>query len=102
MSFGEAPAAVANTPVMRSVKLKHHLDEGDKQLQVGLVVGAHFRPQTSQPIPQNADPMTMPMFCASFRKGPRKFNSFTTGVNMRPETFCAKLEYVKSVDSVAR
>ena len=98
MSFGEAPAAVANTPVMKSVRLKHHLCVGgDKQLLHVrpriMFEFAHFRPQTSQPTPQNAAPTSRPMFCASLRNGPWKLNSFTTGVKMRPDTIYVRLEY---------
>ena len=99
MSFGEAPAAVANTPVMKSVRLKHHLCVGgDKQLlhvrSRSMFEFAHFRPQMSQPTPQNAAPTSRPIFCASLRNGPWKLNSFTTGVKMRPDTIYAELEYV--------
>ena len=69
IELGEPPAAMAKTPVMKSVMLKHH-----------------FLPQTSQATPQNAAPTRRPMFCPSLRNGPWKPNSFTTGSRIRPVT----------------
>lgn len=55
VKFCDPPAAMANTPEMKSV-----------------ILNAHRLPTRSHPRPQNAAPTKNPMFAASERKGGRK------------------------------
>jgi hypothetical protein len=83
---GDAPAATANTPVIKSVRLKANLRA---RSQINFMRGkkeAYLRPQTSDPMPQKTAPTSKPMFCPSLRKGPLKANSLTTGVRISPVT----------------
>lgn len=61
-AFGDAPAAIAKTPVMNSVRLNAHLKK-QRGLSSALSTSpreAHRRPHISEDMPQNAHPAREP------------------------------------------
>jgi hypothetical protein len=70
---GDAPAETANTPVIKSVRLKANLQVGEISARFHInskrerEKEAHLRPQTSDPMPQKTAPTSKPMFCPSLR-----------------------------------
>ena len=62
MKLGEAPAAVAKTPMISNVILKDHLEAGNEYARSQTQPVAYLRPQISDPTPQKTAPIRRPIF----------------------------------------